>query len=262
MKKNEKMRGEFVVAVRRVVSAVCGSPRVPDMPTADPRRWQPRHVSHCFTVSPFQLFNRLVVYLLVTLSTICVKITSPSALRHLNESSRTGTTSVFIDAFIIHTITFHPVLSFLIGLSHLSTYTQRGHPPELCLSLSTNRHWRLFVILLLLALPCLNSLTRCVITYPIWPNNPRQRGLEVFMNLSQPCFSPQAAAILASSGFFLPTDFISGDMNLHEVIEFPTHLGHPGSKIWSLSTLMAISLRMSRAHSRPYPHTSRNNHVR
>jgi len=29
-------------------------------------------------------------------------------------------------------------------------------------------------------------------------------------------------------------------MNLHEVIEFTTHLGYPGSKIWSLSTLIAI----------------------
>ena len=64
--------------------------------------------------------------------------------------------------------------------------------------------FRLLVILLLLALPCLNSLARCVITCPIWLNNPRQRGLEVFMNLSQSRFSPQAAAILTSSGFFLP----------------------------------------------------------
>jgi len=67
--------------------------------------------------------------------------------------------------------------------------------------------FRLFVILLLLALPCLNSLTRCVITCPIWLNNPRQRGLEVLMNLSQPRFSPQAAAILTCSGFFLPHRF-------------------------------------------------------
>jgi hypothetical protein len=29
-------------------------------------------------------------------------------------------------------------------------------------------------------------------------------------------------------------------MNVHEVIEFPTHLGYPVSKIWSLSTLIAI----------------------
>ena len=57
---------------------------------------------------------------------------------------------------------------------------------------------------MLLALPCLNSLTRCVITYPIWLNKPRQRRLEVFMNLSQPRFGPQKAAILTSFGFFLP----------------------------------------------------------
>ena len=41
--------------------------------------------------------------------------------------------------------------------------------------------FRLFVMLLLLALPCLNSLTRCVITCPIWLNDPRQQGLEVFI---------------------------------------------------------------------------------
>ena len=54
-------------------------------------------------------------------------------------------------------------------------------------------------------------------------------------------------------------------MNLHEVIGFPTHLGYPGSIIWSLSTLIAIFSYhcVCRAlTSRPYPHTSRNNHVR
>lgn len=65
----------------------------------------------------------------------------------------------------------------------------------------------MFVILLLLALPCLNSLICCVITCRIRLNNPRQRGLEVFMNLPQPRFNPRAAAILASSVFFLPYRF-------------------------------------------------------
>lgn len=76
------------------------------------------------------------------------------------------------------------------------------------------------------------------------------------MNLSQPLFSPQAAAILASFSFF-PSDFISGDMCLHEVIEFPTytrsHLRHPVSTIWPPSTVIAIfSYHCVRARS-PFP---------
>lgn len=137
------------------------------------------------------------------------KMTSPSALRHLNESSRTGT---FLDHFPFHRClhhSYHPVLSFPIGLSHLSTYTQRA------LYLNLVYLYQpiviggafMFVILLLLALPCLNSLVCCVITCRIRLNNPRQRGLEVFMNLPQPRFNPRAAAILASSVFFLPYRF-------------------------------------------------------
>lgn len=43
------------------------------------------------------------------------------------------------------------------------------------------------------------------------------------MDLSPPHFSPQVAANLASSVFFFPTDFISREMYLHEVIVFPTY---------------------------------------
>ena len=42
------------------------------------------------------------------------------------------------------------------------------------------------------------------------------------MDLSQPHISPRAAAILASSGVFSYRCH-SGDMYLHEVIDFPTY---------------------------------------
>jgi hypothetical protein len=147
------------------------------------------------------------------MSSICVQDTSPSALRHLNESSRTGTS---LDHFPFHRCVHHSYLLFPSGLIFPYWLVTFVHVHAACTHLNLvylyqpiviGEAFRLFVILLLLALPCLNSLTRCVITCPIWLNNPRQRGLEVFMNLSQPRFSPQAAAILTSSGFFLPYRF-------------------------------------------------------
>lgn len=63
-------------------------------------------------------------YLLVLLS--------PFALRHLNESSRPSSfiTSPFIRSY-------HSLLA-----CHTCPRTRSVHPPELSLSLSTNRHWR------------------------------------------------------------------------------------------------------------------------
>jgi len=51
-------------------------------------------------------------------------------------------TSLFIDAFIIHTPSpfirsYHTLLA-----CHICPRTRSVHPPELSLSLSTNRHWR------------------------------------------------------------------------------------------------------------------------
>ena len=174
------------------------------MPTADPRRWQPRHVSYCSFTTQRTTTTLLLINLRIQSTSSACKMISPFALRHLNESSRTGT---FLGHFPFLRRLYHsylPFSSFPIGLSHLSTYTQRA--PHLNLVYLYQPivigGAFMFVILLLLALPCLNSLTRCVITCRIRLNNPRQRGLEVFMNLSQPRFNPRAAAMLASSGFF------------------------------------------------------------
>lgn len=97
---------EFAVVVR--VGAACG-PRMPSMPTADPRRWQPGHVSSSY----FHQHNDHYLLLVVTLC--------PSSSQRI-----ISTTSLFTEAFIIHNFSFHPLLSFPIDLSHLSTYTQRA----------------------------------------------------------------------------------------------------------------------------------------
>jgi len=158
---------EFAVAVRSAlrVARECRACRLPT-----PDGWQPRHVSYCYS---FQPPARLSYF---------------SPVHPLPFVISTN----HLDHFPFHRCLHHSYLLFssrLIIPYWLVTFVHvhcSVHPPELSLSLSTNRHWRnlrLFVILLLLALPCLNSLTRCVITCPIWFSNPRQQGLEVFMNL-------------------------------------------------------------------------------
>jgi hypothetical protein len=142
------------------------------------------------------------------LSSICVlQDTSPSTLRHLNESSRPlpfpSMPSSFIPSPFIQS--YHSLLA--CHTCHVHAACTHLNLVYLYQPIVIGEAFRLLVILLLLALPCLNSLTRCVITCPIWLNNPRQRGLEVFVNLSQSRLSPQAAAILTSSGFFLPCRF-------------------------------------------------------
>lgn len=149
----------------------------------------------------------LLVYLLVTCRLSACKILHP--LPFVISTNH-------LDHFPFHRCLHHSYFLFSSGLIIPYWLVTFVHVHAACTHLNSvyfyqpiviGEAFRLLVILLLLALPCLNSLTRCVITCPIWLNNPRQRGLEVFMNLSQPRFSTQAAAILTSSGFFLPYRF-------------------------------------------------------
>jgi hypothetical protein len=178
------------------------------MPTADPRRWQPSHVSYCYFFQPL-VCCLLLVYLCVTCRLSACKIHHPLpfviSTNHLDHFPFRHSYLLFSSALIIP--------YWLVTFVHVHAACTHLNSVYLYQPIVIGEAFRLFVILLLLALPCLNSLTRCVITCPIWLNDPRQQGLEVFMNLSQPRFSTQAAAILTSSGFFSPTDFISGDMN-------------------------------------------------
>jgi hypothetical protein len=106
-------------------------PEITEHADSRPRRWQPSHVSHS-VISPGQhndlclliylSYWSLVIYLRARYFTLCPFVISTNHL----EPALPSTTSLFIDAFIIHIFSFHPVLSFPIGLSHLSTYTQRA----------------------------------------------------------------------------------------------------------------------------------------
>ena len=182
------------------------------MPTADPRRWQPSHVSYCLYRLPAQRQPFQAPVLLIYRLSAC-KILHPLpfviSTNHL-EPELPST------LFPFHRCLQHSYVLVSSGLIIPYWLVTFVHVHAACTHLNLvylyqpiviEEAFRLFVILLLLALPCLNSLTRCVITCPIWLNKPRQRGLEVFMNLSQSRFSPQAAAILTSSGFFLPHRF-------------------------------------------------------
>lgn len=162
---------------------------------------------HQHNDNPFN--HLLLIYLLVTCRLSACEIFHP--LPFVISTNH-------LDHFPFHRCLHHSYLLFLSGLIIPYWLVTFVHVHAACTHLNLvlvylyqpiviGEAFRLLVILLLLALPCLNSLTRCVITCPIWLNNPRQRGLEVFMNLSQPRFSPQAAAILTSSGFFLPYRF-------------------------------------------------------
>jgi hypothetical protein len=180
----------------RAVCAACATPRVPTLPTADPRRWQPSHVSYSYFASTT---NRDIPFNHLFTSPLCPS----SSQRIISNRHFPRPTSLFDDAFIIFSfglISPHWLVTFV----HVHAACTHLNLVYLYQPIVIGEAFRLFVILLLLALPCLNSLTRCVITCPIWLNKPRQRGLEVFMNQSQPRFSTQTAAILTCSGFFLP----------------------------------------------------------
>ena len=219
-KENEERAGvscavDFAVAVRSALRVA--TPGEPSLPTAAPRRWQPVTCSYFASTTniPFKFQQPPVHCLLLIYRLSAYKILHPPPIvistNHLEPEPALPSTH-----FPFHRCLHHSHLPFSSGLIFPYWLVTFVHVHAACTHLNLvylyqpiviGEAFRLFVILLLLALPCLNSFARCVITCPIWLNKPRQRGLEVFMNLSQMHFRPQAAAILTSSGFFLPHRF-------------------------------------------------------
>lgn len=143
--KKTKMREELARVVLWSSLWPCGQrcvwPEIAEHADSDPRRWQPGHVSYCYFASTTTTCLLPAAHLSITshLSSICVQDTSPPALRHLNESSRPLPFSSMPSSFILSLFirSYHSLLA-----CHTCPRTRSVDPPELSLSLSTNRHWR------------------------------------------------------------------------------------------------------------------------